>query len=582
MGSKTNAVTTELLRNAFNAIAQDMSSTLGRSAYSPVIYEMNDFGVALFTVDGEMLGQAPGHPGFIGGLDWGVRAILERFGPDGMRRGDVYLINDSYITGGHLSDVDVITPLFHDETLVGLCSSRAHWLDIGTAEPGFPVNTTEIFQEGIRLGPVRIMHGGAWDEDLLGVLQWNSRLPDVLTGDLNAQIAAGRIAESRYAELVTRFGIPTLRASIDAIFRSSERKIRDFISHIPDGIYIAEGYSDDDYVTQEPIHVRVTVTVDGSDLTIDTTGSSRQAASGINSGYANTVSAARLALLFLHPDPEPEVTHGSFLPLRVVAEPGSIFAAEPPAACMHPHPSMLMLDLVIKALAEAIPERVSAGLPGDSWNVFVMGEHPETRELFISGESLDGGWGASAFADGESAIIHSLGGDFRNMPAETLESRFPIRIRRLALGTDSGGAGRSRGGLNITKEYEVLTNCRLTLHFDRTKTPQWGLFGGKNGATPKVEVYPGLPGHTCSYTKVEQLPLSAGARFTAETGGGGGFGPPFERDPEAVLHDVRCGYVSRAAAEDLYGVVLSDRPLRVNTVRTETMRHKLRAQRAED
>jgi len=545
-------VTVEVLRNAFNAIADDMNAVLGRSAYSPVIYEMHDYGVAVFDREGRTLGQAPGHPGFIGGLDWGVRAVQEKYGPSDLFPGDAFLINDSYVTGGHLSDVDVVVPIFHEGLLSGFASSRAHWLDIGTAEPGFPVNTTNIFQEGLRLGATRVVKQGRWVEDVVDILRWNTRMPKVLLGDLNAQLAAGRMAERRFADLMDRFGRETVSLAVEQIYRNTEAAVRAFISGIPDGVYRAEGDVDDDFSTGERIAVRVAVTIFGSDMRIDTTGSSPQATSGINSGYANTVSAARLALMLLHPASSPHVNHGSFVPLEVITEPGSIFDAAEPAGCMHPHPIMMMLDLVIQALAPAIPDRVSAGLPGDSWNVFIMGDDPATGEPFVSGESLVGGWGANSLADGESAIIHSVGGDFSNVPVETLEARYPVRIRRLALGIDSGGVGQFRGGLNIVKEYEVLTDCRLTLHFDRTKTPQWGLFGGGNGAAPGVEILCDRVETPTFLSKVEQLPLAAGTRFIARTGGGGGYGLARNRDRDAIESDIRCGYVSREAAELCY------------------------------
>jgi N-methylhydantoinase B len=573
---KLDAITVEVLRSAFNAIADDMNAVLGRSAYSPVIYEMHDYGVAVFDEGGRTLGQSPGHPGFIGSLDWGVQAVLEKFGQLGIHSGDAFVINDSYVTGGHLSDVDVIIPIFYKNELVAFASSRAHWLDIGTAEPGFPVNTTNIFQEGLRLGATRIIAEGRWVDDVIDIMRWNTRMPKVLFGDLNAQVAAGRMAQRRFVDLLDRFGRKMVIHAIEQIYRDTETVVRGFVSQIPDGVYRAEGDSDDDFVTGDRIRVVVTVTVSGSSLIVDTTGSSPQATSGVNSGYANTVSAARLALMFLLPDPNPQVNYGSFVPLQVIAESGSIFAATEPAACMHPHPVMIMLDLVIRALAPVIPDCVAAGLPGDSWNVFLLGDNPATGEPFISGESLVGGWGANSKASGESAIIHSLGGDFRNVPVETLEARYPVRIRRLCLGTDSGGAGTFRGGLNIVKEYEVLTDCRLTLHFDRTKTPQWGLFGGGNGAPPEVLVIPSPGGPSSPYSKVEQLVLPAGACIVARTGGGGGFGHALARNPEAVLHDVRCGYVSREAAESVYGVVLAEDSRRIDTASTDSLRRQLR------
>jgi N-methylhydantoinase B len=218
---------------------------------------------------------------------------------------------------------------------------------------------------------------------------------------------------------------------------------------------------------------------------------------------------------------------------------------------------MLMLDLVIQALAPVLPSNVAAGLPGDSWNVFVMGKRAESGAFFVSGEALDGGWGASAGVDGESALIHSAAGDFRNVPVETLEGRFPLRVRSFRLGRDSAGPGEHRGGLNVVKEYEADSDCRLTLHFDRALTPQWGLFGGGAGARPKVTVHPADGTPPSTILKIEQLPLAKGTRFVCETGGGGGYGDPFERDPEAVRRDFLDGYVSRGKALEDYGVALS-------------------------
>lgn len=556
MSRRVDPITTEVVRNAYNAIAEDMSTVLGRSAFSPVIYECHDYGVALFNEKVETLGQAPGHPFFIGGLDSGAKAIVDKYGMDDLHEGDVFTVNDSYITGGHLNDVDVVSVLTYKDELIGFASIRAHWFDVGMAEPGFPVNTVEIFQEGVRWGPTRILSRGEWVRDIVDLLTLNSRAPKSLLGDLNAQVAAARMGGRRYRALIERFGLETIRACTEEIFRTTEAKYREFIGSIPDGVYQAEGYADDDFVTKDPVLVKVKVTVAGDRMIIDTSGSSAQRRGNINCGYANTVSAARLALAFLYPSPHPEVNHGSFLPLTVIAEPGSVFAAHEPAACMHPHPGMLMLDLVIKALAPVLPDHVAAGLPGDSWNVFIMGNDPETQQFFVSGEALDGGWGACSKADGESALIHSAAGDFRNVPVETLESRFPVRVRGFRLGTDSGGAGRFRGGLNVVKEYEVLTDCKLTLHFDRARTPSWGLFEGQSGAIPRVTIYPADSEKTTELLKIEQFPLKSGSRFICETGGGGGYGDPFEREPELVRRDVLNGYISPEASERVYGVVL--------------------------
>ncbi|MDH7640015.1 hydantoinase B/oxoprolinase family protein [Sphingomonas oryzagri] len=547
MSINPDPITSEVVRNAYNAIADDMSAMIARSAYSPILYEAHDYGIALFDRQARLLGQYAGLPLFTGGLDAGLRATIERYGLDGMRPGDVFTVNDSYITGGHLNDVDTIGVIADEEEVLGFIAVRAHWADIGTAEPGFPVNSRNIFQEGVRWGPTRIMEGGEWVRDVIDLLCLNSRVPKTLMGDLKAQIAAIRLGAERMKWLKGRFGQDMLEACATQIFSATEAKFRGFIRSIPDGIYTAEGTSDNDGVTDEPVVSKVTVTIAGDHMTVDTHGSAAQRPGNLNTGYANTVSAVRLALALLMPEREPDINDGSFRAMDVIAESGSIYAAEAPAPCMRPHPVMLLIDLIIKALSDVLPEHVAAGLPGDSWNIFLIGKDPKTGQGFTSGEALDGGWGASARGDGPSAIIHSAAGDFRNMPVETLEYRTPVIIRRLELGKDSGGDGEYRGGQNVVKEYEALADMGVTLHFDRSTTPEWGLFGGQDGAAPKVTVYNADKPEGFVINKVEQLQLRPGDRFVAETGGGGGYGDPAKRTAEARAADIADGISSVAA-----------------------------------
>lgn len=552
MTRRTDPITSEVIRNAYNAIADDMSAVLSRSAYSPVIYEMHDYGIALFDSKARILGQYAGLPLFTGGLDAGLKETIRKYGIENLKDGEVFTINDTYMTGGHLSDVDVISVVATDGVIDGFLCLRAHWADIGTAQPGFPVDSRNIFQEGMRWGPTRIMTEGKWVQDVIDLLCINSRLPKTLMGDLNAMIAALKLGAERLKWLNSRFGRATLEEATTAIFDATEAKFRAFIASIPDGMYTAEGCSDGDGVTDEPVHAKVTVTIKDDRMTVDTTGSSRQRPGNLNTGFPNTVSAVRLALALLYPDPEPDINDGSFRAIEVLAEPGSIFHAQEPAPCYKPHPVMLLIDLIIKALAPVLPEHVAAGLPGDSWNVIIMGHNPKTGREYLSGEALDGGWGASSRGDGASCVIHSAAGDFRNIPVETLENRVPVRIKRMQFGIDSGGAGEFRGGLNLVKEYEMLADAGISLHFDRTKTPQWGLFGGRAGVTPKVTVFNAEAPKGKVICKVEQLQLKAGDRFVAETGGGGGFGDPRKRASSLVEEDILNGSVSAHAARTLY------------------------------
>ncbi len=556
-------VTAEVIRNAYNSIPEDMAAVMSRSAYSMIIYECNDFGIGLFDDKARLLGQFAGLPLFVGGLDSGLKAALEKFNPEELQDGDILTVNDTYMTGGHLMDVDVMGVIRYEGQLVGYTSVRAHWMDIGSASPGYPVNTTDIYQEGMRWGPTLVMRDGEFVRDVLDLFCINSRAPRMLVGDLSAQIAAIRMGSQRYRQLIDRFGLDVIRGTTDHILNLTEAKYRSFIASIPDGVYKAEGYADNDGISDEPVKLKVAVTVAGDDMTVDTTGTDRQTVGNLNTGLANSISAIRLALSFLYPDPDPKSNYGSFVPIHVVTEPGTVLHATEPAPCMHPHPVMLLIDLIIKALAPVLPEHVAAGLPGDSWNVYVMGEEPDSGESFMSGEALCGGWGACHHADGENALIHSAAGDFRNIPTELLESAYPFVVWRFGLGVDSGGGGKYRGGLNVVKEYELLTDATVSFHFDRSYMPQWGLFGGRDGARPRVMVYPSDGREPFQANKVESLQLPRGSRFICETGGGGGYGDPQERDPELVLRDVRDGFVSRRAAKEIYGVEVSHevRPL---------------------
>ncbi|MEJ8567962.1 hydantoinase B/oxoprolinase family protein [Elongatibacter sediminis] len=582
MNAKIDPITTEVIRNAFYATAEDMSAVLNRSSYSPVIYECHDYGVSLYNENVELLAQAPGTPYFTGGLEAAVQAVVDKFGLENMKSGDVFAVNDTYMVGAHLNDVDIVCVYVHEGQPVGFGAIRAHWEDVGAATPGHPAGTTEIYQEGLRIPPVRIMSGGELVTDMVDLFKLNSRTPKTLMGDMNAMVAAARMGEKRFLGLIRRFGLDVIRQATGEIFEATEAKFRAFISSIPDGVYEAEGCNDNDSVTDDPVWAKVKVIVDGDRLTVDTTGSDRQHDGNINVGLPSTKAMAKLALAFLYPSATPEVNHGSFKTVDAIAEKGSIYWSQEPVAGMRPVPVMLLLDLILKALAPAIPDRVAAGLPGDSWNWECYGRNTETDEFWLAGESMNGGWGASKGLDGVSAITHSVAGDFRNVPIETQEARCPILVHSLRLGTDTGGAGQWRGGLNTVKEFEALEQLNFQTHFERTKTPQWGLFGGHDGAIPDVTVYPPGESPTSGLLKASGIVLEKGTRVVARTGGGGGYGNPLERDPEAVLEDVLNGYVSRDAARSVYGVVLSDadEPV-IDTTATEELRRSLAASAAD-
>lgn len=546
-------VTVEVIRNAFNSIAAQMNNNLARSAYTPIIYEMKDCSVGLFDADARLLGQAPGLPIFLGNLEAAIEVTTEHFGgPEVYRPGDVYAVNDSYLTGSHLNDISVFSPVFHDGVLVGFCATKAHWLDIGAKDPSQAMDSTEIYQEGYRIAPTHLYRAGEPCTETIEFLTRNSRLPRSVWGDMHAQIAACRTGEQQLQALYDRFGAATVRDAVAEIFAQSERLDREAVGRLPDGVYAAEGELDSHGPGGDPVPVKVTITVQGEEMVLDLDGSSPQTPGCMNCGLAQTISGARLAFKFLF-NPDHPVTGGTFRNLEIKAPERSVFDAREPAACQYYYPHIgLMIDLFIRALAPAMPEDVVAGQPADAMNIMFTGPNPRTGERFVCGESTAVGWGARAGSDGTDALANYGAGDLKNFPVEVIESLYPLRIHRYALREGSGGDGEYRGGLGLVREYETLSDgVTVSLWFERTRTPGWGLFGGEAGAPASVEVE--TPDGSQEVLKVNRLPVPAGSRVVVRTGGGGGYGDPKRRRDEARERDLVDGYVTSTLAAPAAG-----------------------------
>jgi N-methylhydantoinase B len=549
-------VVVEIIRNALNAAADEMSVSLARSAYTPIIYEMKDYSVALFDTQYRLLGQSPGLPIFLGALEDAVQVTVDKYGVDSMAPGDVYLVNDPYLVGSHLNDMSLFTPMFYAGELVGYAASKAHWLDIGSKEPSQTMSSTEIYQEGYRIPPIRIVKAGVLNAEVLDLLVLNSRLPRGIRGDFNAQVAACRTGESRMQAVLGRFGPATVDRAVEEIFAQCERLDREEVAKLPDGEWEASGYMDSDGNSQEPVLVKLKVVISGSDIHLDLTGSSRQTGGCLNSGLSQTVSAARLAFKFLI-NPEVSATGGTFRNLRVTAEPGSIFAAQEPAACQYYYPHAgLMIDLFITLMADVLPGRVTGAQCADPMNVMFDGLDA-FGQTWVVGEATAVGWGASAERDGENGLANYGGGDLKNYPVEVLEAKYPITIDSYGLRQDSGGAGRRRGGLAISREFTAHGDASLSLWLERTVTGPWGVFGGTSGTVPAATLR--IPGQEPrDLLKGSHLSFPAGSSLSVVTGGGGGYGDPAEREPELIVADLADGYVSPAGAAAQYGYPPAD------------------------
>jgi N-methylhydantoinase B len=544
-------ITVEIVRNAFVAAADEMNATLIRSAYTPIIYEGKDCSVALLDANHRILGQSAGLPIFLGNLEICVGLTEERYGREVWQPGDVWIVNDSFLTGTHLNDMTVYAPIFFEGELVGFSASRAHWLDIGAKDPGGPMDSTEIYQEGLRVPPLRVVVGGEIRRDITELIGLNSRFPYPTLGDLHAQIAVARTGERRLQAILERYGRATVEAVRDQIFEQAERLDREAVAAIPDGTYRAEGCLDNDGVGDDPCWIRVEVIVAGETMTIDLSGCDDAFRGSINCGEAQAVSACRVAFKLLI-NPEKPINGGTFRPLTVVVRKGSVLAAEEPSACQwYFSPLGLLIDLVAAALAPVMPAQVAGASYGDSMITLITGVDPRQRQ-FVHVEANVGGWGAWEGSDGESALINSVNGSIKDFPIEVVESRYPLRIRTYGLRPDSAGAGRWRGGLGIVREWVIdCDDAWLSLWYERSQTPAWGLFGGGAGQPSYVLLNPGTEREQ-RIQKVNRKRLERGDVIRCLTGGGGGFGEVSQRDRSAIEADLAEGLLSDDEAARVY------------------------------
>ena len=545
--SIVDPITTEIIRNAFIAAADEMNATLIRSAYTPIIYEGKDCSVALLDANHRILGQSAGLPIFLGNLEICVALTEERFGREVWKPGDVWILNDSFLTGTHLNDMTVYAPIFFEDDLVGFSASRAHWLDIGAKDPGGPMDSTEIYQEGLRLPPLRIIIDGEMRDDVAELIALNSRFPYPTLGDLHAQIAVARTGETRLHAILARYGKETVELAREQIFAQSEALDRAAVSAIPDGVYSAEGCLDNDGITDEPYWVRVKVIIRGDAMTIDLTESDDGARGGINCGEAQAISASRVAFKLLI-NPQQPINGGTFRPLEVRVRKGSLLGAEQPSACQWYFSSLgLLIDLVAKALAPVLPDTVAGASYGDSMITMLSGIDTKGR-MFVHPEAVVGGWGAWSGSDGESALINSVNGSIKDFPIEVVESRYPMRIRHYGFRPDSAGAGTWRGGFGVIREWLVeCDEAWLSLWFERSKTPAWGLFGADTGEPSYVVLNPETDREQTLH-KINRLRLSRGDVIRCLSGGGGGYGPPEHRAAEAIEEDLATGLLSSERA----------------------------------
>ncbi len=547
MSQAVNPITVEVVRNGLAHIANEMATVLRKTSYNMMIYEVRDYCVGIVDPDGNILSQNFGAlPIFLADLGPAIVDGVRMHGKHGFQPGDVLIMNHPYVCGQHLNNVVVYTPFFHHGELVAFLAVRAHWIDIGGTRVGFGYSgTREVYEEGLQFRSLRLYRGDQPNQDLFQLISDNVRFADSCLGDLRAQIAACRVGDRGLAELVNRYGLDVFLQCVRLIWDQSETLAREQVAKIKPGKYEAEALFDSDGVDLgRPVPLKVKVEVTGSEMIIDFSEISDQVKGSINSGESGAVAAARVAFKSLI-SPFSPIDEGCFRPLKIIIPAGKILSATPPAPVGNWSRTLpTVIDLILRALAPAMPQRIAAGHKGDMGGYAFFGSDPRTGRRFLCQTIMGGGWGGRAHEDGESATVSICQGGVQNAPVELQELYYPVIIEQHRLREASGGAGKFRGGLGIEITVRTLCDAFVNINVERTLTPPWGLFGGHCGAPAKALVKQDAADPGSWLTKRPNYPLKKDGSVTYFTAGGGGYGPAEERPRELVERDRRLGYVT--------------------------------------
>lgn len=556
-------VTLSVIQAGLQQVCDEMDLTFSRAAFSPVISEANDRSDGIYdAVDGALIAQgAGGLPVFVGTMQASTRTLIALIAdgqvaaPD---EGDTYIVNDPYLGGTHLMDVRFARAFYRNGEIFCWLSNTGHWPDTGGAVPGgFSASATAVEQEGLRLPPVKLFKRGQLDAEIWAIIRSNIRVSEQRIGDVKAQAAALDVGAERLTELLDRYGDDTVAEAIAELRRRAALGMRRCIADIPIGTHAARAWLDSDGVVDEPLEIRLSVTREGDELTFDFSGSSPPCAGPMNSVEATTLSSVYLAMR--HIFPEVVISAGAFEPLHVTGIADTFLDAHyprPVSGCAA-EVSQRIAEAVFAALVDALPNRVTAAPAGTSGNFALGGHDPERARDFVMYQISGGGYGGNADHDGLSNGCSTIGIS-KAPPVEIMEQAYPVLYHRYALAEGSGGAGRHRGGLGLDYEIELLRgSARASFVMDHGRYGPLGARGGANGAVNQVVVHRDGERHVPPHLSKEQdISLSAGDRVRVKTPGGGGYGDPFERDPQAVLEDVRLERYSIEQGQVLFGVVI--------------------------
>ena len=569
MDERLDPVSLSVIHNRLVTICREMGIAMMKTAYSPIFNEGLDFSCVIFNRTGEMIAQAEFCPAQLGAILYTVRWCIAELGLESFEEGDVVIHNDPYRGGCHMPEHMVLKPVFHQGSLVGFVANIAHVAEIGGMAVGsFAATATEVYQEGLRLPPVKIMRRGEYVKDVWKIILANHRTPNNTWGDFHAMIGSLHIAERRLQELLDRYGVAYVDRACQALMEHAERWMREEIRRIPDGEYSFEDCVEDDGPTTNPSFLRVTVVVQDDELIADFSASDPQARGIINATYGVTASATYNAIFHVT---DKEIPHnsGCYRPIKIIALPGTVVNVSHPGPSVggntETHPRLV--DLVMGALGRAIPDRVAAAEGGTSCNFLFGGVHPETGRFYANYHFEGCGWGGRRDADGNNAVVVP-NGNCRNTPVEIFDTRYPFRTLSYRLVPDSAGPGRHRGGLGTERILEVIPPAEVTVSavFERMRVKPWGIFGGgsargsailiKRNGDDRFRTFQDVFG-TISPAKFANCIVHGGDQILLRSPGGGVYGPPEQRDPDEVLRDVNQGFVTPEAARLEYRVALT-------------------------
>jgi N-methylhydantoinase B len=549
--------TLEIIQDALVAAGDEMFKTLERTSMSPIIYESLDYAVGITDSKGELLAQGNGVTAFLAALDSVVKATLEKFDKNNpLKEGDIVIANTPYAGGGtHLSDVSIIYPVFYKDELIAFTVNKAHWTELGGTFPG-SVSTvaTEIFQEGLHFPFIKIKSEGKLNDSIIDLIRGNVRLPDSTLGDLFAGIAAAEVGSKRVISIIEKYGLDTYKRAKEDFLDYGERMCIEALKEIPNGVYQGETAIEDNGFGEGPFPIKAKITVTDTEFIADFNGSHPQVKGATNLSFSGLVTGCR-SLFKAITTPQMDANGGSFRPMKVICEPGTIVSAEAPSAVSVYYEVLITsIDLIWKILAPLIPDKLPAGHMRSVCATFISGIHPDTNQFYIQAEPLAGGWGASANHDGNRGQLSCGSGESYNIPIEIREMRYGIQVEQYAFHNEGGGYGEFQGGNGQYLDYKIVSEgAHVTAAFLGEKTKTWGMKNGHDGSYNYFMIIR-KDGAKERRSLGTNIFLEKGDIVRCVTATGGGYGNPNKRPKEQVLLDVKNEYITKEEAKEFYNL----------------------------